>query len=96
MKLVLSTLVAGLLLGSAGAQAQSVEIGPGGVSIDPRSPRERAVDREIRREERWRERDRWERRRAWRAERYGDDCRTVTTVRETPRGEVRRTTRVCD
>lgn len=80
MKLALSTLVAGLLLGSSGAYAQSVEIGPGGVSIDPRSPHERAIDREIRREERWRERD----------------CRTVTTVRETPRGEVRRTTRVCD
>lgn len=93
MKLALSTLVAGLLLGSSGAYAQSVEIGPGGVSIDPRSPHERAIDREIRREESWRERERWERRRAWRAER---DCRTVTTVRETPRGEVRRTTRVCD
>ena len=93
MKLLASTLVAGLLLGSAGAYAQSINIGPGGVSVDPRSPRERAVDREIRREERWRERDRWERRRAHRAER---DCRTVTQVRETPRGEVRRTTRVCD
>jgi hypothetical protein len=94
MKLVLSTLVAGLLLGSAGAYAQSVEIGPGGVSIDPRSPRERAIDREIRREERWRERERWERRRAWQAER--DDCRTVTRIYETPRGEVRRTRRICD
>lgn len=93
MKLVLSTLVAGLLVGSAGAYAQSVEIGPGGVSIDPRTPRERAIDREIRREERWRERDRWERRRAWRAER---DCRTETRIRETPRGEIRRTVRVCD
>lgn len=50
MKLLASTLVAGLLLGSAGAYAQSINIGPGGVSVDPRSPRERAVDREIRRE----------------------------------------------
>jgi hypothetical protein len=89
MKLLASTLVAGLLLGSAGAYAQSVDIGPGGVRIDPRTPSQRAMDRE----DRWRERDRWERRRAYRAER---DCRTVTQVRETPRGEVRRTTRVCD
>jgi hypothetical protein len=93
MKLILPTLVAGLMLGSIGASAQSVGIGPDGVRIDTRSPSERAIDREIRREERWRERDRWERRRAYRAER---DCRTVTQVRETPRGEVRRTTRVCD
>ncbi|CAN7240636.1 hypothetical protein LJR090_001097 [Bosea sp. LjRoot90] len=93
MKLVITTVVAGLLLGSAGAYAQSVDIGPGGVSIDTRSPRDRAIDRDIRREDRMRERDRWERRRAYRAER---DCRTVTEVRETPRGEVRRTTRVCD
>ncbi|WP_129156927.1 hypothetical protein [Bosea sp. Tri-44] len=93
MKLVLTTMVAGLLLGSAGVYAQSVDIGPGGVSVDTRSPRDRAIDRDIRREDRMRERDRWERRRAYRAER---DCRTVTQVRETPRGEVRRTTRVCD
>ena len=93
MKLLASTLAAGLLLAGSGAFAQSVDIGPGGVRIDTRTPHQRAVDREIRREDRMRERDRWERRRAYRAER---DCRTVTQVRETPRGEVRRTTRVCD
>lgn len=95
MKLALSTIAVGLLLGSTGLSAQSVSIGPGGISVDPRTQRERAIDREIRREERWRERERYERRRDWRAER-GRDCRTITETRETPRGEVRRTTRVCD
>lgn len=95
MKFAFSTIVVGLLLGSAGVSAQSVSIGPGGIFVDPRTPRERAIDREIRREERWRERERYERRRDWRAER-GRDCRTITETRETPRGEVRRTTRVCD
>ena len=69
MKLALSTIAVGLLLGSTGVSAQSVNIGPGGISVDPRTPRERAIDREIRREERWRERERYERRRDWRAER---------------------------
>ncbi|MBN9449909.1 MAG: hypothetical protein ABS59_13660 [Methylobacterium sp. SCN 67-24] len=95
MKFALSTIAVGLLLGSTGLSAQSVSIGPGGISVDPRTQRERAIDREIRREERWRERERYERRRDWRAER-GRDCRTITETRETPRGEVRRTTRVCD
>jgi hypothetical protein len=95
MKFALSTIAIGLLLGSTGLSAQSVNIGPGGISVDPRTQRERAIDREIRREERWRERERYERRRDWRAER-GRDCRTITETRETPRGEVRRTTRVCD
>ncbi|MBN9437583.1 hypothetical protein [Bosea sp. (in: a-proteobacteria)] len=94
MKRIIPALVAVLLAG-AGASAQSLNIGPGGISVDPRTQRERAIDREIRREERWRERERYERRRDWRAER-GRDCRTITETRETPRGEVRRTTRVCD
>lgn len=95
MKFALSTIAVGLLLGSTCLSAQSVSIGPGGISVDPRTQRERTIDREIRREERWRERERHERRRDWRAER-GRDCRTITETRETPRGEVRRTTRVCD
>lgn len=79
------------LLASGGAYAQSINIGPGGVGIDTRTPHERAIDREMRHEryERARERE-------WRRARYRDDCRTVTTERETPRGTVRRTTRVCD
>lgn len=92
MKLIIPAMTA-LLLVSGGAYAQSINVGPGGVSVDPRTPHERAIDRDIRREERWRERDRYERRRDLRAER---DCRTVTTREETPRGVVRRTTRVCD
>ncbi len=77
------------LLASGGAYAQSINIGPGGVSVDPRTPHERSMDRQER-YERMRERE-------WRRANYrGDDCRTVTTERETPRGVVRRTTRVCD
>jgi len=98
MKRLIPALVV-TLLASGGAYAQSINIGPGGVSVDPRTPHQRAVDREIRREDRMRERDRWERRREWerrRAWREERRCRTVTRVYDTPRGEVRRTTRVCD
>lgn len=94
-RLIPAALVAVMLAGT-GAYAQSINLGPGGVSVDPRSPRERAIDRDIRREERWRERERAERRRDWRESRRGDRCRTVTTREEGPRGVVRRTTRVCD
>ena len=97
-RLIPAALVAVMLAGT-GAYAQSINLGPGGVTVDPRSPRERAVDREIRREERWRERERAERRadrREWREGRRGERCRTVTTREEGPRGVVRRTTRVCD
>lgn len=87
MKIIIPALVAAVLAGG-GAYAQTLELGPGGVRVDPRSPRERAIEREVRED---REDRRWERRRARR-----DDCRTVTTVRETPRGEIRRTERVCD
>jgi hypothetical protein len=96
MKLVIPAMLAAALLSAGGAYAQSINLGPGGVEIDPRSPRDRAIDRDIRREERARERDRWERRGDWRAERRGDGCRTVTTTEETRRGTIRRTTRVCD
>lgn len=95
MKLVMTALVAGMLATTGGAFAQSIQIGPGGVSVDPRSPRERAIDRAERRQE-WRERQERRERRAWREERRGRDCRTVTTREETRRGVVSRTTRVCD
>jgi hypothetical protein len=94
MKRIIPVIIAAVLA-SGGAYAQSIEIGPGGVGIDPRSPRERAIDREIRREERARERDRYERR-AWRGDRRGRDCRIITTREETRRGVVHRETRVCD
>lgn len=94
MKRVFSTIIALTLLGGS-AYAQSINIGPGGVAIDPRSPRERAIDRAERREERIRREERRDRR-EFRAERRGRDCRTVTTREETRRGVVRRTTRVCD
>ena len=86
MKPFIPALLAALIT-TGSAYAQSISVGPGGVEVDPRSPRERHVDREIRREER---RERYERVRDTR------DCRTITTTRETPRGEVRRTERVCD
>ena len=94
MKRLVPALLAALLM-SGGAYAQSINVGPGGVSVDTRSPRERAIDREIRREDR---RDRYERHREreWRRANSRRDCRTVTTERETRRGVVRRTTRVCD
>lgn len=89
MKLFIPVLLAALMTAS-GAYAQSINIGPGGVQVDPRSPRDRAIERDIRREDRARERYREQRVRG------RGDCRTVTTVRETRRGEVRSTERVCD
>jgi hypothetical protein len=93
MKRLVPALLAALLM-SGGTYAQSINVGPGGVSVDTRSPRERAIDRDIREERR----DRYERHREreWRRASSRRDCRTVTTERETPRGVVRRTTRVCD
>ena len=93
MKRLVPALLVALLM-SGGAYAQSINVGPGGVSVDKRSPRERAIDREIREERR----DRYDRHREreWRRANSRRDCRTVTTERETPRGVVRRTTRVYD
>ncbi|MGQ3282298.1 hypothetical protein [Bosea sp. (in: a-proteobacteria)] len=89
MKRFIPVLLAALVA-TGGAYAQSINIGPGGIEVDPRSQRDRAVERDIRREERARERARYER------VRERDNCRTVTTIRETRRGEVRSTERVCD
>ncbi len=89
MKRFIPVLLAALVT-TGGAYAQSINIGPGGVEVDPRSPRDRAIERDMRRDERARERARYER------VRERENCRTVTTVRETRRGEVRSTERVCD
>ena len=67
-------IAAGLLaIPSMPATAQSIDIGPGGVRVDPRSPRERDRD-EIRREER-REEFREERRDAVRDDIRRDERR---------------------
>lgn len=92
MKRFVLGLTAALLVGGS-AYAQSIDIGPGGVRVDPRTPYERHVDREIRR-------DRYERarEREYHRAQYRDDrrCRTITTREENGRGTVSRTTRVCD
>ncbi|MCJ2053444.1 hypothetical protein [Methylobacterium sp. J-070] len=72
-----SSLIAASLfaLPSMPATAQSIDIGPGGVRVDPRSPRERDRD-EIRREERreeFREESRGPIRREERLRREDDD-----------------------
>mgnify|MGYP000685680545 CR=1 FL=1 len=46
MKRFIPVLLAAMVT-TGGAYAQSINIGPGGVEVDPRSPRERAIDREI-------------------------------------------------
>lgn len=99
MKSLIPALLVAMLGATGATYAQSINIGPGGVSVDPRSPRERAVEREMRREDRMRERERerrMERRAERRYDRRGDRCRTITTREETRRGVVRRTTQVCD
>lgn len=100
MKLFIPAMIAAVLL-SGSAYAQSINLGPGGVSVDTRNPQERAVEREFRRDRDDRaDRDRYERRRdrEYRANYRdrNDGCRTVTTQRETPRGMISRTERVCD
>ena len=91
MKRLIPALIAAVLV-SGSAYAQSINIGPGGVSVDPRSPQERAYERDMRRDRYEHERDR-----EWRRANYRDErCRTVTTERETPRGVISRTERVCD
>ncbi|WP_420102472.1 hypothetical protein [Bosea sp. (in: a-proteobacteria)] len=91
MKRFIPALIAAVLV-SGSAYAQSINIGPGGVSVDPRSPQERAYERDMRRDRYERERDR-----EWRRANYRDErCRTITTQRETPRGVISRTERVCD
>jgi hypothetical protein len=98
MKPFIPAMIAAVLL-SGTAYAQSVNIGPGGVSVDPRSPQERVMDREFRRdrdERAYREERRREREYRANYRDRDDGCRTVTTQRETPRGVVSRTTRVCD
>lgn len=88
MRVLMSAAVA-VLLTTAGASAQSVQIGPGGVQIDPRTPAERAIDRDIRREQRAREYRR-EVRRGY----DEDDCRTTRITERDRFG--RRVTRVVE
>ncbi|SIP90726.1 hypothetical protein [Bosea sp. (in: a-proteobacteria)] len=91
MKRFIPAMIAAVLI-SGSAYAQSINVGPGGVSVDTRSPQERVMDREMRR-------DRYERQREreWRRANSRDKrCRTITTQRETPRGVISRTERVCD
>ncbi|MBE7199099.1 MAG: hypothetical protein INR70_15045 [Parafilimonas terrae] len=45
-------IAAGLLALTFPASAQSIDIGPGGVRVDPRSPREREIDAERRQDRR--------------------------------------------
>jgi len=108
-KLVLVTAALAALAGPA--LAQGIEIGPGGVRVDPGYDRRDRVERYERREERrdWNRRDGrrdWERRRAYRdrdddvvvVRRRGPErCRYVTVIRELRNGdEVRRRIRRCD
>ena len=95
MKLATIAFLAAALAGGTAVEAQTFEVGPGGVGVDLRSPRQR--EREIERAEERRERFR-ERRRA---ERYEDDrprggCREVTVRERNDYGEmVTRTRRTC-
>lgn len=58
-----AALLSGVALNAPIATAQTVEVGPGGVGVDLRSPRQR--DRDVQREESRRDRD-YDRRRAYR------------------------------
>jgi hypothetical protein len=76
-KTLILALAASTLLGATAVCAQSIDLGPGGPSIDLRNERQR--ERDYRREQ--------ERREMRRAERYeGRGCRTVTVREETDDG----------
>lgn len=95
MRITALAVAAAALLGIAGAQAQTLEVGPGGVGVDMRGPRERARDedrreefRDRRRAERFRDRDDYRR--------GGRRCREVTVRSRNEYGErVTRTRREC-
>lgn len=74
------------------ASAQTFEVGPGGVGVDLRSPRQR--ERDFEREEYRRDRERERRRDRW--DESSADCREVTIRERNEYGErVTRTRRDC-
>lgn len=86
-----AAVLGGSILAGVPAQAQRLDVGPGGVGVDLRTPGQRARDRELREMER---EDRRDRRRAMR-DRY-DGCREVTVTERNRYGErVTRTRREC-
>ena len=98
MKRFMSALIAATLM-TGGAYAQSISVGPGGVGVDTRGPRERVIEREVRRDDGFERRsDRYDRRDDRRRVEYRnrERCRTVITREETRRGVVKTRQRVCD
>jgi hypothetical protein len=94
MRFIAIAIVAASLAGGTAAQAQTVEVGPGGVGLDLRSPRQRERDfeREQDRREEYRERRRAERD----YDRRRGGCREVTIRERNDYGEmVTRTRREC-
>jgi hypothetical protein len=67
MKLLAVTLAAATLLGASAASSQTLQMGPGGPSVDFRSPEQRDRDE-------WRERNR--------ARAYRDDVRETGSLRD--------------
>ena len=96
MKRFMSTLIAATLI-AGGAFAQTISVGPGGVGVDTRGPRDRVIEREVRRDDdRYEGRSdrRYDRRRVEYRER--ERCRTVVTREETRRGVIKTRQRVCN
>lgn len=90
MKRFMSALIGATLI-TGGAYAQSISVGPGGIGVDTRGPRDRVIEREVRR-------DGYDRRDDRRRVEYRnrERCRTVITREETRRGVVKTRQRVCD
>lgn len=101
MKRLIPALIAATLM-TGGAYAQSISVGPGGIGVDTSGPRERVIEREVRRDDR----DRYDRRSDRGYDRRDDRrrveyrnrerCRTVITREETRRGVIKTRQRVCD
>jgi hypothetical protein len=90
MKRFIFALIGATLI-TGGAYAQSISVGPGGIGVDTRGPRDRVIEREVRR-------DGYDRRDDRRRVEYRnrERCRTVITREETRRGVVKTRQRVCD
>ncbi len=98
MKRLIPALIAATLM-TGGAYAQSISVGPGGVGVDTRGPRDRVIEREVRRDDGFERRsDRYDRRDDRRRVEYRnrERCRTVITREETRRGVIKTKQRVCD
>lgn len=97
MRFAAFAFLAATIAGATAVQAQTLEVGPGGVGVDLRGPRERVIERDEYPRDGYRERRRRERFRDREELRAGGrGCREITVRSRNEYGErVTRTRREC-